>query len=291
MTVRTLVKILRCLLGLTFLFSAYTKFVGPGFFEITLIDQGLMPNRLWAQHAARFLIGFEFALGLLMLFPFYTKQLMFLSVLMLTCFSLHLGYLWATGDTENCGCFGEMISMSPAESILKNAVMGVVAVFVWIKSTQKTTSKFLLWLLSLSIVGSMWVLLPISKASDFPFASFTHFEHQGRTDLAAGEKLIAVFNLDCEHCQELATELAELQNKFEALPDTYVLYFSEGQTTPSEFEALTQSRFPYTLIDVNTFFDLIGDSPPRLYHTLDAQVVNVWDKEASSQLQKTFKLE
>ena len=100
-----------------------------------------------------------------------------------------------------------------------------------------------------------------------------------------------MFNLDCEHCQELATEMAELENNFDAFPDTYVLYFSEGQTTPSEFEALTQSRFPYALIEVNTFFDLIGDSPPRLYHTIDDQVVNVWDTEAVSQLKKTFKLE
>ena len=56
----------RILLGLVFIFSAYTKFVGPGFFEITLIDQGLLSSRGQAQHAARFLIGFEFALGLLM---------------------------------------------------------------------------------------------------------------------------------------------------------------------------------------------------------------------------------
>lgn len=291
MLVSTLVKILRCLLGLTFLFSAYTKFVAPGFFEITLIDQGLMPNRLWAQHAARFLIGFEFALGLLMLLPFYTKRLMFLSVLMLTGFSLHLAYLWATGDTENCGCFGEMISMSPAESILKNVAMGAIAVFVWAKSTNKTTSNALLWLFSLLAMGSMWLLRPISNASDFPFASFTQFEHKGRTDLASGEKIVAVFNLDCEHCQELATALADLQNNFDKFPDTYVLYFSEGQTTPTEFEALTQSRFPYAMIDVNTFFDLIGDSPPRLYHTKDAQVVNVWDTEAAIQLKKTFNLE
>jgi len=289
--VSALVKILRCLLGLTFLFSAYTKFVAPGFFEITLIDQGLMPNRLWAQHAARFLIGFELALGLLMLSPFYTKRLMLLSILMLTGFSLHLAYLWAIGDTENCGCFGEMISMSPAESILKNVVMGVIAVFVWVKSTKKTTSKPLVLLFSLLVVGSMWFLRPISNASDFPFTSFTQFEHKGRTDLASGEKIIAVFNLDCEHCQELATEMAELENNYDAFPDTYVLYFSEGQTTPSEFEALTQSRFPYALIEVNTFFDLIGDSPPRLYHTIDDQVVNVWDTEAVSQLKKTFKLE
>lgn len=284
----TFVKILRWVLGLTFLFSAYTKFVAPGFFEITLIDQGLVPSRLWAQHAARFLIGFEFALGLLMLLPYYTRRLMLLSGLMLVGFSLHLGYLWASGDTENCGCFGEMISMSPAESILKNLAMLAVAAFVWVKAENKKTNKPILPSLSLVVMAAMWFVLPISNASDFPFTSFTQFEHKGRTDLASGEKLVAVFNLDCEHCQQLAIELAELEERNTDFPDTYVLYFSEGQTTPSEFESLTQSQFPYTLIDVNTFFDLIGDSPPRLYHTTNGVVTNVWDTEVSDQLKKTF---
>lgn len=43
---------LRILLGITFLFSAYTKFVGPGFFEITLMDQGLAPDRFFAAQLA-----------------------------------------------------------------------------------------------------------------------------------------------------------------------------------------------------------------------------------------------
>ena len=285
------VKILRCVLGLTFLFSAYTKFVAPGFFEITLIDPSLMPNRLWAQHAARFLIGIECALGLLMLLPFYTKQLMAMSALMLTGFSLHLGYLWAIGDTENCGCFGEMISMSPAESIIKNIGMLAVTGVVWFKSKKQPHKKPFVWALSIVVVGAMWWLLPISNPTEFPFSRFTQFEHKGRTDLASGEKLIAVFNLDCEHCQELATELAELQKQHDTFPQTFVLYFAEGETTPPEFEAITRSRFPYTLIDVNIFFDLIGDSPPRVYHTTDGKVVNVWDTAAADQLTKTFKLD
>lgn len=282
----TLTKILRWLLGLTFIFSAYTKFVGPGFFEITLIDQGLVPNRMWAQHAARFLIGVEFALGILMLLPYYTKHLVLVSGLMIMGFSVHLGYLWAIGDTENCGCFGEMISMSPAESILKNIAMLVVAVFVWVKSTNQPTNKRALYITSLLVIGSMWWWLPISNAADFPFNSFTHFEHKGRTDLTAGEKIIAVFNLDCEHCQELATEMAALEKTNPQFPDTYVLYFSEGSTTPIDFELLTASKFPYALIDVNAFFNLIGDSPPRLYHTIDGEVINIWDTDASNQLTK-----
>ena len=69
-TMRVLSKVMQILLAVTFIFSAYTKAVGPGFFEITLMDQGLAPSRVLAGHMARFFIGLEFALGFLMLLPF-----------------------------------------------------------------------------------------------------------------------------------------------------------------------------------------------------------------------------
>ena len=50
---RSLQSAFRILLGIVFIFSAYTKFVGPGFFEITLIDQGLLSSRGQAQHAGQ----------------------------------------------------------------------------------------------------------------------------------------------------------------------------------------------------------------------------------------------
>ena len=111
------------------------------------MDQGLAPSRVLAGHMARFFIGLEFALGFLMLLPFYVKQLMQFTFLLLGGFTVHLIYLWAIGDTENCGCFGEMISMTPEQSILKNLVMILVA-FVVYKTTQiRQISKLFLWVL------------------------------------------------------------------------------------------------------------------------------------------------
>ncbi len=284
---KQLQKLLRIILGVVFLFSAYTKFVGPGFFEITMLDQGLMPNRAWAQHAARFLIGFEFALGLLMILPYYTKQIMAVASLLLIGFTLHLSYLWAIGDTENCGCFGEMISMSPGESILKNAFMLIASGWLWKTSSAQGGNSKTLLIVSLFTVGSMWFLLPIPNQSEFPTTSFTNFEYTGRTDLAAGEKLIAVLNLDCEHCQELAVDLGDLW-RGGTLPATYVLYFKEGDTTVEQFELLTNSQFPYAEIDVNTFFDLIGDSPPRMYHLVEGKIENVWDEDITENIELFF---
>lgn len=284
-------KTLQILLGITFLFSAYTKAVGPGFFEITLMDQGLAPNRLLAGYMARLFIGLEFALGALMMLPFYVRKLMQFTFLLLGAFTAHLVYLWSIGDTENCGCFGEMISMTPEQSIIKNLIMLAVAFIVYRTAQEKKIKKRIPLGVTAVTIFATYLLLPIPDHKDFPFESFTNFENKGRVDLSSGDKLVAVFNLDCEHCQEAATELGALKRDFNNFPELYVLFFREGSTTVEGFEELTQSSFPYHFIDVNTFFDLIGDSPPRIYYLKAGTVAEIWDNDFAQNIVKTFELE
>lgn len=283
-------KILQLLLGITFLFSAYTKAVGPGFFEITLMDQGIAPDRIIASYLARFFIGLEFALGFLMLLPFYVKRLMQFTFFLLGGFTLHLIYLWSIGDTDNCGCFGEMISMTPEQSIIKNMIMLAIAFVVFRLAQTKKIKIIIPIVFSAATIISMWIILPIPNHKEFPFESFTHFETRGRVDLSSGENLVAIFNLDCEHCQQAATELGELKRNQESFPELYVLYFQEGSTTVEDFESITQSSFPYDLIEVNTFFDLIGDSPPRVYYLKDGKVLGIWDLNILRNIVNTFDL-
>ena len=94
--------------------------------------------------------------------------------------------------------------------------------------------------------------------------------------------------MDCEHCQELSEELGILQ-KEKLLPDTYALYFIEGETTVEQFEQMTNSAFPYAEIDVNTFFDLIGESPPRVYILNDGEVDAVLDEDIALKIENRYK--
>ena len=142
-----------------------------------------------------------------------------------------------------------------------------------------------------AVIFSMWLFLPMPNHEDFPFDTFTHFEPKGRVDLSSGKNLIAVLNLDCEHCQEAATELGKLQRLYKNFPKLYVLFYQEGSTSVEAFENLTQSSFPYDFINVNTFFDLIGDAPPRIYYLNNGEVDQIWDANFSQNILNTFDLE
>ena len=193
---RNILASLRILLGISFVFSAYTKFVDSGFFEITLMDEGLAHDRFFEAQLARFSIGLEFTLGILISLPFYIKKLTTASLHLFGGFTLHLFYLSSIGDTENCGCFGEMISMTPVESIIKNIVLVVISAFLFWKTPKDIRSIKPVFLITGIIIASMWLLLPLPNYSDFPFQKFTQLEYAGRVDLVDVEKTAAIFNLD-----------------------------------------------------------------------------------------------
>ena len=282
-----LALLLRIILGLVFLFSAYTKFISPGLTEIILVDHGIVSTRETAAIIVRLLIGIEFTLGILLIMPYSLKTIVIPStILFLIIFT---GYLGHTGfilkDTQNCGCFGEMIKMSPIESIIKNIVLILFLVLLFKLSNEKR-NYFVTPVVAMLCVTLVFVFLPINSQKEFRFANYTNFEGEGRVDLSNGEKLIAILNLECDHCQALAQELSETKNRTNKLPKIYTLLFKEGNVTVDSFKTMTNFNFPYHMIGVNEFLNLIGQSPPRIYWLKDGKVKEIWDGD----FQKKFLL-
>ena len=68
------------------------------------------------------------------------------------------------------------------------------------------------------------------------------------------------------------------------------MFCQEGSTTVSELESLTQAPFPLAFMDVNMFFDLRGNSPPRIYYLREGKGEAIWDKDLVLKFQETFEL-
>jgi hypothetical protein len=282
--------ILQIILGGTFIFSAYSKIIAPGMFEILMINSGFIETRVVASYLTRLLIGFELALGILLLQPNYLKKIVIPATLaLLTGFTLYLGYVgFIQGNNDNCGCFGELIEMTPIESIFKNIVFIILSVFLYKTIEKKKKQKILPIVLTLVSFALVFLIIPIKSSSDFKFAEYTSFEDYGEVNLAEGEYLLAVFNLDCDHCQETATEIWEMKDQYWDIPEMFVLFYQEGDLTVDYFNEVTYSQFPYSLIDENTFFDLIGNSPPRIYWLQNGEVAEFWDEDIIQNVEMNF---
>lgn len=279
---------LQIFLAATFLFSAYTKAVAPGFFEVLLEQQGLVPSRLYGAWATRFIIALETWLGLCLLLSFYARFILRFSFLLLVAFSVHLGYLIAIGETGNCGCFGEMINMSPLASLGKNIALLAVNGFLLRYKFRGNKKPRITWLFLPLLFAAATLIWPVQTQPDEVVEKLPTFEAETGIDFANGSYLVAILNLGCEHCQEAAKQIVAWQNNGIDLPQVVALFFAEGDTTVADFNTITGSNFPYQMIDVNTFFDLIGSAPPRIYWIVDGQVKQYWDETLGEDFLTTF---
>ncbi len=162
---------LRSFLAALFIFSAYAKLYGMSVYgAITTFEQKqLIPmgfSEFWAPYFSRLIIGAEIALGLGFLQPHYLRKLVLpLSTLLLVVFNIHLAYSIFNNVGGNCGCFGDLLPMSPLGAFIKNVVtIGIIAL-LWflIKQDQyKFKHNFFVALsIALASILFMFLIAPI----------------------------------------------------------------------------------------------------------------------------------
>ena len=152
-----LVFTLRILVSALFLLSAIAKLYPTPIYGITKVfEQGqLIPmgfSESIAPYFSRTIIGVEFFLAISILFSNYLKKIIVpLAFIMIAIFSIHLS-TQIFGDSENCGCFGDLIPMTPLEALIKNIVTLIILAFIY-KSSEDIRgmmSNLLIVLLTIS---------------------------------------------------------------------------------------------------------------------------------------------
>jgi hypothetical protein len=281
--------VLRLIIAGTFIFSAVSKLSMPGYFEILLMNQGLFSDRHAAAFTSRLLIGGELAMGLLYLQPFLLKNIVIpLSAVVLIAFSMYLVFLLARGSQENCGCFGALANMTPLQSLLKNGFLIVLVVIAYKNAAPDTGRYFFPFVIVMAAFAVTLLAAPVHAQGDVRFSQYTQFEGEGIVDLAQGTKLVAVFNVTCEHCQAVASELGIVSAHNPHFPKVYVLFYREDETPVDFFATHTDTHFPYHVIGPNEFFGLIGDSPPRIYVLQNGVVEQTLDENIVATLSARF---
>ena len=121
-----------------------------------------------APYFSRILIGIEFALGFLLLNNNFLKRITIPATIgLLVVFIIHLSYVTflSGGNSGNCGCFGELIPMTPIEAIIKNII--AVGLLIWLWKILENDQKSNFWILTTLTLGcilGLFMLAPM-KAS------------------------------------------------------------------------------------------------------------------------------
>lgn len=252
---RQLVWGIRILVSALFILSALAKLypspvMGIAAFETKYlgaigIDGG------FAKVVSRLLIGFEISLAILLLLPYYLKKIVLpTTISLLSIFSIHLFVQVINGEASNCGCFGELIPMTPLEALIKNILtIGILILPLtvfndFIDETRKINP---LVVTGLSSSLLMFVLLPQSSAeitgSDVNNKESIYSKYFN--DISEGNKLLCFFSPTCEHCMETGKQITALKNKYPGLiPEVRILFMDESDNG--------------SVNEINAFFEFIG---------------------------------
>lgn len=252
---KNLPLIIRVLMSALFLLSAVAKLYPTPMYGITKIfEEGqLIPmgfSEGIAPYFSRFIIAIEFFIAFAILQRNYLKKLVIpTSILMLIVFSLHLAYSIFLGDSENCGCFGELIPMSPLQALIKNIITLVVLGYLY-KNTadDKENSYSKLSIQFLSVLLVMFAFLPVSSQTKSEGSSFVSFVEDENFKNSEDYKILCYFDAGCEHCQHAARSLDSLSNLSNNFPPVHIVFSDTEQENIPNFFEYVGNQYPYQVM-------------------------------------------
>lgn len=277
--------LLSVLLGVVFLYSAWTKLDTLQKFEYTLVEY-LHFSWLLAAVGARLLIGMEAGIGVLLTLNLFGKNkwVLKLAITSLVLFSVYLVFLWINeGNNVNCGCFGDKIAMTPSESLIKNGIMLAILFLLWKYYAGLLQKYNIIWI----SVFSVMLFLPLViytlpdtqpqwlKKEQFKL-NMSALYAPGKTDapqirLDSGKYILSFFSLGCPHCRIAAYKIHLMKENNPSLPFFMVLAGKE-ENKARFWKETKAENIPYTTLDADSFTNLVGWRWPVIYWINNGQV-------------------
>lgn len=163
----TLIVILRVLVSVLFIFSAVAKMFPLWAFEKQLVDLGLC-SWCMSHYLSRVLLGLELAIGVAILQPHFLRKVVVpMTILLLVAFCIHLGIEMVKHGamSGNCGCFGQLLPMTPLEAFIKNVLTIALLMFIYrnVQDLPQGRNRFsFLWIILLSSTLLVFMAFPFA---------------------------------------------------------------------------------------------------------------------------------
>jgi len=223
---------------------------------------------------SRLLIALEFTLAIGFLLPFYFRRITLpFSIVLMVFFTIYLFYeVFIMGKwTGNCGCFGQLIPMTPPVSLLKNGIaLALLGVIIWKRNEIEENKKPSILYYIGAYVGIFLLLYFISPNTCIcATKEKVHTELSEEVNLlkdkfpalADGKAILCFYSPTCSHCMNTAKILQSLKGKT-GVDTHYVVFMIEGEDTEKKIKKFlleTKLKAKYTTIE---FIDFPTDTDP-----------------------------
>jgi len=185
---RSTIKIIRYIVGILFIFSGLVKANDPlglaykmqEFFEVWA-QSGFLPGLMhglsdYALAFSLIMITFEIVAGVAVLVGWRMKLISWLLLILILFFTFLTAYAYLSGKFRSCGCFGDCIPITPGVSFLKDVILTVLilVIFMYRKKIKTATAPFIsVSIIVISTLAAVWfqwyVLKHLPVADCLPF--------------------------------------------------------------------------------------------------------------------------
>lgn len=255
--------ILSTSIAISFIFSAWAKIPELESFGWTIVETTFL-NWTLSEWLARLLVGFELLLGIFYLFQFRIKSITFpWAVTTILLFSIYLMMvIWQRGNEGNCGCFGEVIRMTPLESLFKNGIL-LSLLFIQYKLTKPWGFHKDQWIaLALGIGAVLIPFLMYPPESIYLYKADANlkepiplsllYETQKNTppavELRQGKHILLFLSLSCHFCRKAARRLEIMKNEYPEIP-FYAILNGDSSQLNSFLDETRLQQIPYSLFN------------------------------------------
>ena len=280
---KNITLISRILISALFLLSAVAKLYPTPLYGITKVfEEGqLIPmgfSEGFAPFLSRLIIGFEFFIAFAILQSHYIKKLVIPStILLLTVFCIDLSIDIFGGVDENCGCFGQLIPMTPSEAFIKNIFTILILIFIYRNVNDRENSSFLLLFNGYLIISVlMFSLLPIAtNSSNKQVSTFSEYV-DSEFNINDGKKILCFFDAGCDHCMDAAKSLTKIGKELPSFADVHIIFSDTEEEKIPDFLEYSGSQFSYQVMpfyndddEINSYLEVLGfeyENPVIIYY-------------------------
>jgi len=277
--------VLRLLIGGMFITTAIMKLLSIDNFEAYIYSFNIF-SFLLSTVVARLIIMAEMLLGICLMSKMLYKYAWWLTMLMLAGFTVFLIYVAIFRNDTNCHCFGDIIEVDPAHSIIKNVVTMVLMLFI--RKEEDYQFKGKKWALVAAVAVSFIVpfcvfpmdavynkfVSPVDEVNNTTFEKILADSTMADFDIHDGNYVVAVYASGCKYCKMSAKRMSLMMEQKQLDSSRFqILIWGDSLHIQQFREETNCEKYPWYVISPYDAIDVVYGKFPTFILTRDGEVV------------------
>lgn len=278
--------VLRLLIGGMFITTAIMKLLSIDNFEAYIYSFNIF-SFLLSTVVARLIIMAEMLLGICLMSKMLYKYAWWLTMLMLAGFTVFLIYVAIFRNDTNCHCFGDIIEVDPAHSIIKNVVTMVLMLFI--RKEEDYQFKGKKWALIAAVAVSFIVpfcvfpmdavynkfVSPVDEVNNATFEKILADSTMVDFDIHDGNYVVAVYASGCKYCKMSAKRMSLMMEQKQLDSSRFqILIWGDSLHIQQFREETNCEKYPWYVISPYDAIDVVYGKFPTFILTHDGEVIH-----------------